>query len=57
MKKLSSYTVAKNCTDLADIKVGMDELMKYLKTEKKPLKTAYLRMHKLELKKKKLQGK
>ncbi len=52
--KLSPYTIAKNCTDLSDIKVGIDEVVNYLKVTKVPKRTAYLRLHKLEIKKKKL---
>jgi hypothetical protein len=54
---LSSYTIAKNCTDLTDIQAGLDEIKQYFryceKKNKKPLQTAYTRLAKLEWKKSK----
>jgi hypothetical protein len=59
--KLSSYTIAKNCTDLSDIKEGENELKEYFnycdKTGKKPTTTSYIRFFKLQEKKEKLQNK
>ena len=52
--KLSAYTIAKNCSDKADCKAGIDELTKYFEETKKPTKTAYIRFYKLHEKIKKL---
>lgn len=52
--KLSAYTMAKNCTDLSDVAVGMEELSKYINSTTKPCKSAYIRYHKLNEKRLKL---
>jgi hypothetical protein len=53
--KLSPYTVAKNCTDLADIQVGIKEVTQYLIKAhwdiKLPKTLAYIRLAKLYKKK------
>ena len=58
MNRLSSYTIAQNCTDLTDIQFGLDLIKEYFryceKTNKKPLQTAYTRLAKLEWKKNKI---
>jgi len=50
--KLSAYTIAKNCSDLADVEAGIDEIKKYFaKCEnkgEKPKDTAYIRFAKLK---------
>lgn len=57
-KDLSSYTIAKNCTDLSDINTGIDELKDYFrsceKAGKQPTNTALIRYSKLVIKKDKL---
>jgi hypothetical protein len=59
--KLSPYTLARNCTDLADVNEGIKELASYFKncekTGKQPTTTAYVRYSKLILKKEKLNKK
>jgi hypothetical protein len=49
--KLSSYTIAKNCTDKTDLNNGIEEIKEYFKKcskeGKKPVQTAYLRLAKL----------
>lgn len=54
--KLSAYTKASNCTDLADIKVGIEEIQNYIyqceTVNKKPIKSAYIRLWKLSEKEK-----
>jgi hypothetical protein len=55
MKKLSAYTIAKNCSDISDINAGIKELDQYFATTKKPKDTAYIRYFKLNEKLKKLQ--
>lgn len=59
--KLSAYTIAKNCSDLSDVKAGMDELWDYFtaceKIGKKPTATAYIRFAKLRIKREKLNKK
>jgi hypothetical protein len=55
MKNLSAYTIAKNCSDVDDIKQGMDELRQYFATTKKPKDTAYIRFYKLGEKLKKME--
>jgi hypothetical protein len=49
--KLSKYTIAKNCTDINDLKEGKNELNIYFKKchieGKKATKTAYTRYSKL----------
>jgi hypothetical protein len=54
MKKLSAYTKAQNCTDIADCKVGIDEIKDYLNKTKNPCQQAYNRLGKLNLKLKNL---
>ncbi len=60
LKELSSYTVAKNCTDLTDVEQGIKELKDYFaaceKAGKKPSITAYTRFVKLHNKKDKLEA-
>ena len=52
--KLSQYTLAKNCTDLSDVNVGINELKEYFsaceKTGTNPTSTAYARFAKLNIK-------
>ena len=50
MKKISAYTKAQNCTDVADCKVGIDEIRVYLKSTKTPCQLAYNRLGKLKKK-------
>jgi len=57
MKKLSAYTLAKNCTDLNDINVGLEELHRYFASVEKVKETAYVRFKKLIDKKQKLENK
>lgn len=56
--KLSPYTIAKNCTDINDVNVGLNELREYFNlceiNGTKPLVTAYKRLSKLLTKKDKL---
>ncbi len=57
-KELSPYTIAKNCTDLSDINVGIKEMKNYFSyCDKKnihPTSTDYSRYAKLLIKKDKL---
>ena len=57
-KKLSPYTIAKNCIDKNDLNEGISELKKYFnyceKKGKKPTNTALIRYSKLLIKKDKL---
>lgn len=59
--KLSAYTIASNCSDLDDIKNGMDELTQYFndcsKVGKKPAQSTYVRFAKLFIKQTKLKNK
>ena len=59
--ELSSYTVAKNCTDLSDVNYGINELKEYFtaceKVGKKPTTTAHIRFSKLMQKRDKFQNK
>ena len=55
--KLSAYTIAKNCSDITDVKDGMTEIREYLDRTKKPCNTAYIRLYKLSEKLKKLESK
>ena len=52
---LSSYTIAKNCCDISDVNVGLNELYSFVR-ENYPAscKLAYLRINALEHKKIKL---
>ena len=56
--KLSAYTIAKNCSDLSDVNVGIEELKKYFaaceKQGKTPTTTSYIRFSKLVIKRDKL---
>jgi hypothetical protein len=52
--KLSSYTIAKNCSDITDCNDGIKELKEYLKIHKHPVKSVYIRYYKLVEKLKKL---
>lgn len=58
---LSAYTIAKNCCDLSDVNAGIQDIKDYFsacdKQGKKPAKTAYIRLSKLETKKDKLSKK
>lgn len=51
MKKLSAYTIAKNCTDLTDVLAGIEELNQYFRQcdnqKKKIPVSAYIRLFKL----------
>lgn len=51
--KLSAYTKAKNCTDLADIDVGMNELQAFLRGRQSVI--ASKRLYNLSIKKQKLE--
>jgi hypothetical protein len=55
---LSAYTIAKNCTDLSDVNVGIEEINTYFKycekLGKKPTKISYIRFSKLLNKRDKL---
>jgi hypothetical protein len=61
LAKLSSYTTAKNCTDLTDCKDGIKEIMDYMDyKEKKGQKipaTAYIKFYQLRKKEEKLRKK
>lgn len=61
MTSLSPYTIANNCTDLNDVNEGITEIKQYFKNcykkNKKPIKSSYLRLAKLEAKKIKLSSK
>lgn len=52
MKKLSAYTIAKNCSDIDDINNGLEELREYFalcsKEGKKPTASSYTRLFKLK---------
>jgi hypothetical protein len=58
MARLSPYTIAKNCTDLSDIRIGLKELRDYFDQcydlKKKPTKLSYKRLIKLYEKQTKL---
>jgi hypothetical protein len=58
MTTLSAYTIANNCCDVSDLNEGITEIKQYFrnceKTNKKPIKSAYTRLAKLESKKNKL---
>ena len=56
MKNLSSYTIAKNCSDLADVNAGIQEMNQYFATAKNPKPSAYVRFAKLKDKKQQLEG-
>jgi len=49
MKKLSAYTIAKNCSDKSDIEAGIKELQEYF--DKTPMNkrtnSSYIRFYKL----------
>lgn len=51
IRKLSAYTIAKNCTDKSDCQAGIDEIMEYFKKmekeNKKPANSVYIRFYKL----------
>lgn len=55
-KYLDGYSIAKNCSDIKDCEDGIAEIQKYLNAcldaGVKPAKTAYLRLYKLDQKKK-----
>lgn len=57
-KKLSAYTIAKNCCDLADIAEGKKELRQYSndcdKENKIPVQSYWIRWYKLSEKETKL---
>jgi len=55
--KLSSYTIAKNCCDIADVSTGIMYLKEYLKRTANPKPTAYRRYAKLITLRSKLQQK
>jgi len=52
--KLSAYTIADNCSDLNDVEYGINEVMEYIRNNPKPVKSAYIRLYKLEQKRDKL---
>lgn len=56
--KLSSYTIATNCSDLSDVNAGIEEIRKYFsdceKEGKKATDRAYIRFAKLATKRDKL---
>lgn len=51
-KKLSAYTIARNCTDANDLEAGIQEMREYFnaceRTGKEPVKSAYIRLYKLK---------
>jgi hypothetical protein len=55
MKKLSAYTIAKNCSDIEDCQQGINELNEYFEKVKNPRDSTYIRYFKLYEKLKKLQ--
>jgi hypothetical protein len=60
-KKLSAYTIAKNCSDLSDVNAGIEEIKQYFTAceleKKQPTNTAYIRLSKLAAKRDKLKSK
>jgi len=56
-RTLSAYTIAANCTDVSDCKVGLSELNSYLANAEKPCNSAYIRFYKLRNKLEKLESK
>jgi hypothetical protein len=61
MKKLSAYTIAKNCSDLDDVYNGLEEMREYFalcsKDGKKPTASSYIRLFKLKEKEEKFLSK
>jgi hypothetical protein len=61
MKKLSAYTIAKNCSDLDDVNNGLEEMREYFalcsKEGKKPTASSYSRFSKLKEKEEKFLSK
>ena len=61
MKKLSAYTIAKNCSDIDDVNNGLDELREYFalcsKVGKKPTANSFIRFSKLKEKEEKFLSK
>ncbi len=57
MRKLSAYTIAKNCSDIDDVHNGLEELRDYFtlcdKEGKKPTNSSYIRLSKLKEKEEK----
>ena len=60
-KKLSAYTIAKNCCDITDIEAGKSELRQYSndcdKENKTPVTSYWIRWYKLSEKETKLSKK
>ena len=60
-RKLSAYTIAKNCSDIDDVNNGLEELIDYFvacdKAEKKPTASSYIRFSKLKEKQEKILSK
>ncbi len=55
--KLSAYTIAKNCSDIADVTAGIEEVNAYLQKaheQKLPTSLAQMRLAKLVDKREKL---
>lgn len=62
LKDLSSYTIAKNCTDLTDLEHGINEVNSYINYRleigaKKIPATAYIRLYRLREKHRKFSAK
>lgn len=61
IKKLSAYTIARNCSDLTDCQAGIKEIKEYMAyKESKGHKipgTAYIRFYKLKKKEDKIKKK
>lgn len=60
MKNLSAYTISKNCTDLTDIEVGLQEIRQYFnqcdRQNKKIPSSAFIRLYKLSEAQRKYKG-
>ena len=50
LKDLSAYSKPENCTDLNDATLGLMELTNFVRSAKKPCKTAYMRINKFNQK-------
>lgn len=55
VKKLSKYTIAKYCSDIRDVKSGIEEMEAYFNKVAKPADTAYIRFYKLKEKLRKME--
>ncbi|MES2395000.1 MAG: hypothetical protein V4549_03315 [Bacteroidota bacterium] len=54
MRKLTAYTIAKNCTDINDCEAGITELQLFFKGRVNIPDSAFIRYYKLRIKLKKL---